>query len=183
MEKVNHVFFWSWVASAFWGELLLAFADVNVSWNLFWHQLPHIFFSCSLNVIFNLNENKSWFDREIPEKSACQIIQPFLSHKIYFLIDKRTRIILITQDYHYCFRMHCYCSPDVKLLSSIMFLTKKKNRIEQYQKAKIEFEPYWHSLSISLQAVADIIRTTLGPRSMLKMLLDAGGGDLISVDK
>jgi hypothetical protein len=26
------------------------------------------------------------------------------------------------------------------------------------------------------QAVADIIRTTLGPRSMLKMLLDAGGG-------
>lgn len=28
------------------------------------------------------------------------------------------------------------------------------------------------------QAVADIIRTTLGPRSMLKMLLDAGGGTL-----
>lgn len=27
-----------------------------------------------------------------------------------------------------------------------------------------------------LQAVADIIRTTLGPRSMLKMLLDATGG-------
>ena len=27
-----------------------------------------------------------------------------------------------------------------------------------------------------LQAVADIIRTTLGPRAMLKMLLDAGGG-------
>jgi chaperonin GroEL (HSP60 family) len=27
-----------------------------------------------------------------------------------------------------------------------------------------------------VQAVADIIRTTLGPRSMLKMLLDAGGG-------
>lgn len=27
------------------------------------------------------------------------------------------------------------------------------------------------------QAVADIIRTTLGPRSMLKMLLDAGGGE------
>ena len=26
------------------------------------------------------------------------------------------------------------------------------------------------------QAVADIIRTTLGPRSMLKMLLDAAGG-------
>lgn len=26
------------------------------------------------------------------------------------------------------------------------------------------------------QAVADIIRTTLGPRSMLKMLLDAQGG-------
>jgi T-complex protein 1 subunit gamma len=27
-----------------------------------------------------------------------------------------------------------------------------------------------------LQAVADIIRTTLGPQSMLKMLLDASGG-------
>jgi len=27
-----------------------------------------------------------------------------------------------------------------------------------------------------MQAVADIIRTTLGPRSMLKMLLDANGG-------
>jgi T-complex protein 1 subunit gamma len=29
----------------------------------------------------------------------------------------------------------------------------------------------------SLQAVADIIRTTLGPRSMLKMILDASGGE------
>ena len=28
-----------------------------------------------------------------------------------------------------------------------------------------------------LQAVADIVRTTLGPRAMLKMLLDASGGD------
>ena len=28
----------------------------------------------------------------------------------------------------------------------------------------------------TVQAVADIIRTTLGPRSMLKMLLDATGG-------
>ena len=28
-----------------------------------------------------------------------------------------------------------------------------------------------------VKAVADIIRTTLGPRSMLKMLLDAGGGN------
>lgn len=27
------------------------------------------------------------------------------------------------------------------------------------------------------QAVADIIRTTLGPRSMLKMILDASGGE------
>ena len=32
--------------------------------------------------------------------------------------------------------------------------------------------------SLALQAVADIIRTTLGPRSMLKMLLDAAGGDI-----
>lgn len=30
-----------------------------------------------------------------------------------------------------------------------------------------------------IQAVADIIRTTLGPRSMLKMLLDASGGNAI----
>ena len=27
-----------------------------------------------------------------------------------------------------------------------------------------------------MQTVADVIRTTLGPRSMLKMLLDASGG-------
>lgn len=27
-----------------------------------------------------------------------------------------------------------------------------------------------------MQAVADIVRTTLGPRAMLKMLLDASGG-------
>ncbi|CAJ1976371.1 unnamed protein product [Sphenostylis stenocarpa] len=32
------------------------------------------------------------------------------------------------------------------------------------------------------QAVADIIRTTLGPRSMLKMLLDAGGGIVVTND-
>ncbi len=30
----------------------------------------------------------------------------------------------------------------------------------------------WHMM----QAVADIVRTTLGPRAMLKMLLDASGG-------
>lgn len=29
-----------------------------------------------------------------------------------------------------------------------------------------------------VQAVADIIRTTLGPRSMLKMLLDSAGGNI-----
>jgi hypothetical protein len=32
------------------------------------------------------------------------------------------------------------------------------------------------NLLVRRQAVADIIRTTLGPRSMLKMLLDASGG-------
>ena len=32
------------------------------------------------------------------------------------------------------------------------------------------------------QAVADIIRTTLGPRSMLKMLLDAAGGIVVTND-
>ncbi len=31
-----------------------------------------------------------------------------------------------------------------------------------------------------LQAVADIVRTTLGPRAMLKMLLDASGGAVLS---
>lgn len=36
-------------------------------------------------------------------------------------------------------------------------------------------------LSICMQAVADIIRTTLGPRSMLKMLLDAAGGAFLFV--
>ena len=36
---------------------------------------------------------------------------------------------------------------------------------------------FWCS---DLQAVADIIRTTLGPRAMLKMLLDAGGGIILS---
>ncbi len=30
-----------------------------------------------------------------------------------------------------------------------------------------------------LQAVADIVRTTLGPRAMLKMLLDASGGAVL----
>ena len=32
------------------------------------------------------------------------------------------------------------------------------------------------------KAVADIIRTTLGPRSMLKMLLDASGGLVLTND-
>lgn len=32
------------------------------------------------------------------------------------------------------------------------------------------------------QAVADIIRTTLGPRSMLKMLLDGGGNIVVTND-
>lgn len=34
----------------------------------------------------------------------------------------------------------------------------------------------------SLQAVADIVRTTLGPRAMLKMLLDANGGIVLTND-
>lgn len=33
-----------------------------------------------------------------------------------------------------------------------------------------------------LQAVADIVRTTLGPRAMLKMLLDANGGIVLTND-
>lgn len=32
------------------------------------------------------------------------------------------------------------------------------------------------------QAVADIVRTTLGPRAMLKMLLDANGGIVLTND-
>lgn len=34
----------------------------------------------------------------------------------------------------------------------------------------------------TLQAVADIVRTTLGPRSMLKMLLDPMGGIVMTND-
>ncbi|PPD91973.1 hypothetical protein GOBAR_DD11090 [Gossypium barbadense] len=51
----------------------------------------------------------------------------------------------------------------------------------------LEFD--FHLLSVQcslnqkpLQAVADIIRTTLGPRSMLKMLLDASGGIVVTND-
>lgn len=33
-----------------------------------------------------------------------------------------------------------------------------------------------------MQAVADVIRTTLGPRSMLKMLLDASGGTFLVME-
>ena len=33
-----------------------------------------------------------------------------------------------------------------------------------------------------MQAVADIVRTTLGPRAMLKMLLDANGGIVLTND-
>jgi len=35
---------------------------------------------------------------------------------------------------------------------------------------------------INLQAVADIVRTTLGPSSMLKMLLDPMGGIVMTND-
>ena len=37
-------------------------------------------------------------------------------------------------------------------------------------------------MSACRQAVADIIRTTLGPKSMLKMLLDAQGGIVLTND-
>jgi chaperonin GroEL (HSP60 family) len=37
-------------------------------------------------------------------------------------------------------------------------------------------------ISLYLKAVADIIRTTLGPRSMLKMLLDPMGGIVMTND-
>lgn len=37
-------------------------------------------------------------------------------------------------------------------------------------------------LPLSCQAVADIVRTTLGPRAMLKMLLDANGGIVLTND-
>ncbi|GLJ05342.1 hypothetical protein SUGI_0016510 [Cryptomeria japonica] len=39
-----------------------------------------------------------------------------------------------------------------------------------------------HASKVHVQAVADIIRTTLGPRSMLKMLLDAAGGIVVTND-
>ena len=34
---------------------------------------------------------------------------------------------------------------------------------------------------LAQQAVSDIVRTTLGPRAMLKMLLDSSGGQLAFV--
>ena len=40
----------------------------------------------------------------------------------------------------------------------------------------------WLCVFYLVQAVADIIRTTLGPRSMLKMLLDPMGGILLTND-
>jgi T-complex protein 1 subunit gamma len=39
-----------------------------------------------------------------------------------------------------------------------------------------------HANIQAAKAVADIIRTTLGPRSMLKMLLDASGGIVVTND-
>ncbi|EAZ04368.1 hypothetical protein OsI_26510 [Oryza sativa Indica Group] len=39
-----------------------------------------------------------------------------------------------------------------------------------------------HANIQAAKAVADIIRTTLGPQSMLKMLLDAAGGIVVTND-
>lgn len=39
----------------------------------------------------------------------------------------------------------------------------------------------WTYFCCPWQAVADIVRTTLGPRSMLKMLLDASGGRILII--
>lgn len=49
---------------------------------------------------------------------------------------------------------------------------------------RVKDKEVWLVLGICLvwQAVADIIRTTLGPRSMLKMLLDPMGGIVITND-
>jgi T-complex protein 1 subunit gamma len=44
------------------------------------------------------------------------------------------------------------------------------------------FLPLSYPLFLFFQAVADIIRTTLGPRSMLKMLLDPMGGIVMTND-
>jgi len=71
--------------------------------------------------------------------------------------------------------------------------TGKKAQLGNIQAAKVgsfpmpQFRSYMGNLIrlricidmdviLMVQAVADIIRTTLGPRSMLKMLLDANGG-------
>jgi T-complex protein 1 subunit gamma len=40
---------------------------------------------------------------------------------------------------------------------------------------------FYHS-HISWQAVSDIIRTTLGPRAMLKMMMDPMGGIVLTMD-
>ena len=47
--------------------------------------------------------------------------------------------------------------------------------------SSIQREVFIHYVGM-VQAVSDIIRTTLGPRSMLKMLLDPNGGETLLYD-
>mmetsp|Transcript_10382 Transcript_10382/g.33580 ORF Transcript_10382/g.33580 Transcript_10382/m.33580 type:complete len:157 (+) Transcript_10382:123-593(+) len=59
-------------------------------------------------------------------------------------------------------------APGVMVLNQ----NTKRDSGKQAQKGNIQ----------AAKMVADIIRTTLGPRSMLKMLLDAGGGIVLTND-
>lgn len=60
----------------------------------------------------------------------------------------------------------------MKLPVTVMRATSKREMGRKAQDSNI----------MAAKAVADIIRTTLGPRSMLKMLLDASGGIVLTND-
>ena len=53
---------------------------------------------------------------------------------------------------------------------------------ETPRSASFEFRGIFALPHATFQAVADVIRTTLGPRSMLKMLLDPMGGIAVTND-
>lgn len=54
--------------------------------------------------------------------------------------------------------------------------TGKKAQATNIMAAKVNLLLPTRLIPLFVQAVADIIRTTLGPRAMLKMILDASGG-------
>ncbi|GFZ03730.1 TCP-1/cpn60 chaperonin family protein [Actinidia rufa] len=67
-------------------------------------------------------------------------------------------------------------SPAPSLISTLLKRSLQREGVQRC--SAMNGEP----MSIPVGAVADIIRTTLGPRSMLKMLLDASGGIVVTND-